>query len=150
MLGYFDDPEATKAVLKNGWFYTGDLGFFDADGFLHVIGRKKNLVITGSGKRIYPEEIEALLNENKFVAESLVRVVPDHSAEGVHVEATIYPDKGALLAAYDGNIKQHASIEVRAAIDELNRILPAFKRIKRFSVSSSPLPRTPSGRLVRG
>ena len=149
MLGYFDDPESTKAVLKNGWFYTGDLGFFDADGFLRVIGRKKNLVITGSGKRIYPEEIEALLNENKFVAESLVRVVPDHSAEGVHVEATIYPDKGALLAVYDGNLKQHASIEVRAAIDELNRILPAFKRIKRFSVSSSPLPRTPSGRLVR-
>ncbi len=147
--GYFDDPEATKAVLKNGWFYTGDLGFFDADGFLRVIGRKKNLVITASGKRIYPEEIESLLNENKFVAESLVRVVPDKSAEGVHVEATVHPNRTALLALQDDNLKQRASIEVRAAIDELNRILPAFKRIKRFSVSSSPLPRTPSGRLVR-
>ena len=116
---------------------------------MRVIGRKKNLVITASGKRIYPEEIESLLNENKFVAESLVRVVPDKSTEGVHVEATVYPNRAALLALQDDNLKQRASIEVRAAIDELNRILPAFKRIKRFSVSSSPLPRTPSGRLVR-
>lgn len=150
MLGYFDDPETTKAVLKNGWFYTGDLGFFDADGFLHVIGRKKNLVITASGKRIYPEEIEMLLNENKLIAEALVRVVPDRSAEGVHVEATVHPDSAAIAALKDDNPKQRAAIEVRAAIDELNRILPPAKRIKRFAVSSSPLPRTPSGRLVRG
>ena len=149
MPGYFDDPDATKAVLRGGWFYTGDLGYFDPDGFLRVIGRKKNLVITASGKRIYPEEIEALLNENKFVAETLVRVVPDRSAEGVHVEATVFPNRVAINATGDDNLKQRAAIEIRAAIDELNRILPPFKKIKRFSVSSSPLPRTPSGRLVR-
>lgn len=149
MLGYFDDPETTAAVLRGGWFYTGDLGFFDPDGFLRVIGRKKNMVITATGKRVYPEEIETLLNENKFVAESLVRVVPDRSAEGVHAEATVFPDKAALAATGDDSSKQRAAVEVRAAIDELNRILPPFKRIKRFTVSSSPLPRTPSGRLVR-
>ena len=149
MLGYFDDAETTKAVLKNGWFYTGDLGFFDPDGFLRVIGRKKNLVITASGKRIYPEEIEALLNENKLIAESLVRIVPDRSAEGVHVEATIHPDRVAVAALRDDNPKQRAAVEIRAAVDELNRILPPTKRIKRFTVSASPLPRTPSGRLVR-
>ncbi len=149
MLGYFDDPEGTAAVLRDGWFYTGDLGFFDPDGFLRVIGRKKNMVITATGKRLYPEEIETLLCENKFVAEALVRVVPDHSAEGVHVETVVFPNKNAIAATGDDTPKQRAAVEIRAAIDQLNRILPPFKKIKRFTVSSSPLPRTPSGRLVR-
>lgn len=150
MLGYFDDPDTTAAVLRGGWFYTGDLGFFDSDGFLRVIGRKKNMVITATGKRLYPEEIEALLNENKFIAESLVRVVPDRSNEGVHVEATIYPDRANVTALGDDSFKQRAAIEIRAAVDQLNQILPPFKKIKRFTLSASPLPRTPSGRLHRG
>lgn len=135
MAGYFDDPEATHAVMRGGWFYTGDLGYFDADGFLHVIGRKKNMVISASGKQIYPEEIEALLNDSPAVREALVRVVPDKGKEGVHVEALICP----LLSA----------LEVRRAVNEINRALPPVKRIKHFTLSATPLPRTPSGRLVR-
>lgn len=149
MLGYFDDPKMTKSVLRGNWFYTGDLGYFDTDGFLHVIGRKKNMVISASGKKIFPEEIEALLNESKFIRESLVRVVPDQSAERVHVEALIVPDSDAVNALEDDSPKQRTNLEIRAAVSEINQLLPPFKRIKRYATSSSALPRTPSGRLQR-
>ena len=72
MLGYYQNEEATNEVLKDGWFYTGDLGYIDEDGFVYVSGRKKNVIITKNGKNIYPEELEGLLNESKYIKESMV------------------------------------------------------------------------------
>jgi len=72
MIGYYENEEATKEVLKDGWFYTGDLGYIDEDGFIYVSGRKKNVIITKNGKNIYPEELETLLNESKYIKESMV------------------------------------------------------------------------------
>ena len=72
MLGYFENPEATNAVLKDGWLYTGDWGSIDEDGFLFVTGRKKELIVTATGKNISPSYLEALLGEDQFIAQSLV------------------------------------------------------------------------------
>lgn len=71
MLGYYNDAAATDAVLRGGWFYTGDLGRFDDEGWLYITGRKKNVIITKNGKNIYPEELEYRLNANGVIDESL-------------------------------------------------------------------------------
>ena len=72
MLGYYENKEETDKVLKDGWFYTGDLGYFDKDGFLFITGRKKNVIVLKNGKNIYPEEIEQVISNLSYVAENMV------------------------------------------------------------------------------
>ncbi len=72
MLGYYDNETATNEVLKDGWFYTGDLGYFDKDGYLFVTGRKKNVIVLKMVKNIYPEELEILIAKLPYVTENLV------------------------------------------------------------------------------
>ena len=84
--GYYHMPEETAATLKDGWLKTGDLGYVDADGYVYLTGRKKNLIITPSGENISPEEIENKIDEARLVQEILVR-----DSEGV-IEAEIFPD----------------------------------------------------------
>ena len=72
MLGYYEDPGETDKVLRDGWFYTGDLGYIDRDGFLFLSGRKKNVIVQKSGKNVFPEEIELLLNRLDYLDESMV------------------------------------------------------------------------------
>lgn len=72
MLGYYGMPKETANVLKNGWFYTGDLGYFDKQGYLYITGRKKDVIVLKNGKNIYPDEIESLINKLEYVSETLV------------------------------------------------------------------------------
>ena len=71
MMGYYDNEEATAEVLKDGWLYTGDLGYLDDEGFLYLTGRKKTVIVTKGGKNIFPEELEAVIAENELVSEVL-------------------------------------------------------------------------------
>ena len=69
MMGYCDDPETTAKVLKNGWLYTGDLGWIEQDKYIHMVGRKDNVIITNGGNNVYPEELEKLLNNISYINE---------------------------------------------------------------------------------
>ena len=149
MLGYFGDPDATSKVLRDGWFYTGDLGYLDADGFLHVIGRKQNTIVNASGKQIFPEEIEALLDSTKYVREALVRAVPDEDGDDIRLEAVLFPDADTIAALNDDNPRRRTVVEMRRAVSEVNEVLPSFKQITAFQISEEPLPKTPSGSLKR-
>lgn len=91
MLGYYKNPKATENVLKDGWFYTGDYGYFDKDGFLHISGRKKNVIIAKNGKNVFPEEIEELLNRIPFVLESVVYAAKTDNGDET-IGATIVPN----------------------------------------------------------
>src|SRR5438093_8915172 len=76
MKGYYNNPEATRETLVDGWLHTGDVGYLDEDGFLYVQGRKKSVVVTPGGKKVYPEEVEAEILESPYILECLVWGMP--------------------------------------------------------------------------
>ena len=117
-------PEETAEALEDGWLKTGDLGYFDEDGFVFLTGRKKNLIITPNGENVSPEEIENKLSDNRIVQEVLVR-----EAEGV-IEAEIFPD---YEYASKKKIKDLQSA-LQEIIDEYNSKAPLYKRIVRLKV----------------
>lgn len=130
MLGYYNDPEATAAVLRDGWFHTGDLARIDEDGYIYLTGRKNNLMILPSGENVSPEELEALLGKIPAVREVLVR----------QKDGRICACISCLPASRD---------QVRAFIHATNRTLPLYKRIAAVEFTDQPLPRNALGKIQR-
>ena len=131
MLGYYKDPEATAEIIdKDGWLHTGDLAREDEDGYYYMVGRKKNLIILGTGENVSPEELERKLNACPEVQECVVREM------GKKI--------GALICC-----AEEKQAEVRAFITGLNRTLPLYQRITAVEFSAEPLPRNAMGKLLR-
>ena len=131
MLGYYKDPEATAEIIdKDGWLHTGDLAREDEDGYYYMVGRKKNLIILGTGENVSPEELERRLNACPEVQECVVKEM------GKKI--------GALICC-----AEEKQAEVRAFITELNRTLPLYQRITAVEFSTEPLPRNAMGKLMR-
>ena len=134
MMGYYKDPEGTAEVIDpEGWLHTGDLARIDERGYIYLTGRKKNVIILGSGENVSPEELEALLDKCPAVTESLVR------EENGKIGALVWCGEG-------GEAKQ---AEVEGYVTELNRTLPLYKRISAVHIAAQPLPRNAAGKLVR-
>ncbi|MFA7502684.1 MAG: AMP-binding protein, partial [Anaerovoracaceae bacterium] len=153
MLGYYEDPVETDKVLKDGWFYTGDLGYIDRDGFLFLSGRKKNVIVQKSGKNVFPEEIELLLNRLDYLNESMVfgwekgddLVV---SAKLVYDEATVLD----LLPQYKGSgglDVERFRAHVQKDIDDINASLPVHKQIRRLILGDEPTVKTTTAKIKR-
>ena len=129
MLGYFNDESATAEAMRGGYFHTGDLGYFDADGFLYVTGRCKNVIVAQNGKNIYPEELEARLNEELFIEESLVLGVANTKG-GTAIKAKIYPCIEKIKELYDRlPTEEEIRAEIAKVIERVNEKLPAYKKI---------------------
>lgn len=127
MLGYYKNEEATaQAIDCNGWLHTGDMAIKDAEGNIFIKGRCKNILLTASGQNIYPEEIEARLNNMPFVNESLVILAGDK------LIALVYPDNEEAFAQGMDKKALEAAIEVNRT--ELNKILPAYSQITRIKL----------------
>ena len=90
MAGYWEDHEATAGAIRDGWFHTGDLGRFDEDGNLYIVGRSKDVIIDANGKNVYPDEIEELYKDSPYIKELSVVGLPDGVAE--HVACAVVPD----------------------------------------------------------
>ena len=150
MLGYYDDPEATGEVLKNGWFYTGDSGFIDKDGFIHITGRKKNVIITGNGKNVYPEEIETLLNRSPYIKESLIFGQGESDGNTV-IAAKIVPNKEKIEE--DIKLKCAPGINQMEIIDKeirrINKDLVSYKHIKSFIIQEEEFIKTTTRKIKR-
>ncbi|MGD9902446.1 MAG: AMP-binding protein [Vicinamibacterales bacterium] len=146
MQGYYNRPDATAEVMRDGWFLTGDLGRIDAAGRLTITGRKKEMIVLASGKNIYPEEVEAHYRASAVIKEICVMGLsrPDEpTTERLH--AVVVPDPEVLKARRITN----AGELLRFEMEGLGATLPAHKRVLGYDVWLEPLPRTTTGKLRR-
>lgn len=151
MLGYYNDAEATDNVFKKGWFYTGDLGYIDNDGFLYITGRCKSVIVTQNGKNIYPEEIEYYLNENPLIAECIVIGVNYENDRETYVNAKILPNIEAFKELLNKEDIEDSDInkEIKKIISDVNKKLPNYKHIKNFKIVKEPLEKTTTQKIKR-
>jgi len=151
MLGYYNDPEATDNVFKKGWFYTGDLGYIDDDGFLYITGRCKSVIVTQNGKNIYPEEIEYYLNENPLISECIVIGVNYENDRETYVNAKILPNFEYFKEYLNKENITDSDInkEIKNVISEVNKKLPNYKHIKNFKIVKEPLEKTTTQKIKR-
>lgn len=147
MLGYYNLPEATAEVLEGGWLRTGDIGYFDADGWLFLTGRAKNVIVTNAGENIYPEEIEDYINRHAYISDSMV-FASGESEDVVAVQ--ILPDKDEIKDEL-GNVPPEDEIEtlIKGVITELNMGLAPFKRIREVYVRKEDFVRTTTRKIKR-
>ncbi len=153
MLGYYKNKKQTEATFSpDGWFKTGDIGFLDKDGFLHIKGRMKNVIISKSGKNVYPEEIEDVLNRSPFVLESMVYGEQDDKQDEI-IAAMLVPDGEAFIAyAEENNVQITSNLIEKIMADEIkltNKQLTGFKHIKKFYVRENEFEKTTTQKIKR-
>lgn len=151
MLGYYENEEETKKVLKNGWFYTGDLGYMDKDGFIYITGREKNMIVLKNGKKIFPEELETLVNRIDLVAESMVFGMPDpQDKNDLKLSVKIVYDKETVKEKY-GNIAQEEikNIIWKKIKEEINTTVPRYKHITNIIITDKELIKTTTKKVKR-
>ena len=152
MLGYYKNDEATRAVLSDGWFHTGDLGRVDADGFLHISGRKKNVIVAANGKNVFPEELEDQVNRIPYVQESVVHATrqPDGNES---IGVIIVPNGEELLKLAERLGVEVTRVWVEQILDReiraLNRHLPGYKQIRQVRVQETEFAKTTTQKIKR-
>ena len=139
MQGYYKRKKETQEVLKDSWFYSGDLGYLDKDGYLFLTGRKKELIVLGSGKNISPYEIETYYAKSPYIKELCVLTIKDK------LMAVIVPDLDYFRKTGDVNIYGM----IKWNVENLSKKHPAYKRIMGFIITKTDLPRTRLGKLKR-
>ena len=138
MLGYFGNEEATAEVFtEDGWFRTGDVGCMDADGYIYITGRKKNIIILSNGKNIFPEEIEEHLYTSPLIGECVV-IGRKNSAGDTRIPAVIYPSDEAVELAL-----------IRDAVNTINRSLPVYKQVRDVELRSEEFEKTTTRKIKR-
>lgn len=147
MLGYYENEEATKEVLQDGWFHTGDLGYFDKDGFLFITGRKKNVIVLKNGKNVFPEEMEVLINNLPYVAESMVFGWPVE--DDVEVSVKIVYNKEYTDREFADYTQAQLKEMIWKDIKEINRSLAKYKYIKNLVMTDQPMIKTSTAKIKR-
>jgi long-chain acyl-CoA synthetase len=153
MLGYYGRPEMTAEVLRDGWFYTGDLGRVLGDGRIKVTGRLKNMIATAAGKKIYPEEVESVLADCPYIMEVVVVGGRDPRGEREEVHAHVFPNRTELelLARATGKTFDDAFVEsvLKREVETRGQQLAPYKRVKRLFIRDEEFPKTTTGKIRR-
>ena len=151
MLGYYNHPEATEKVMKDGWFHTGDLGKIDENGYLYITGRCKSVIVTKNGKNIYPEEVEYYLNDNPLISEALVQGIQEDDNDETYVKAQIYPNLEAISEYLKGSVPTKEEIKkiISDVVSSVNSKLPNYKHIKGFIIRDKEFEKTTTQKVKR-
>ena len=150
MLGYYEMPELTAEVLKDGWFYTGDLGYFDKKGILHITGRNKNMIVLKNGKKVFPEELETLVNRIELVEECMVFGVPDkRDKSDIRIAVKIVYNVEEAKEKYPDSSEDDLYKIIWDKIKELNTTFPKYKHIQKMLLTSEELIKTTTKKVKR-
>ncbi len=150
MLGYYEMPDITNEVLKDGWFYTGDLGYFDLEGRLFITGRNKNLIVLKNGKKVFPEELETLVNRLELVEESMVFGLPDKQDKtDVKLSVKVVYSKEVAKEKYNGKSEEELREIIWNEIKKLNTTFPRYKHIQNLIVTGEELIKTTTKKVKR-
>lgn len=152
MIGYYKNEESTEETFSEGWFKTGDLGRIDKDGFLHISGRQKNVIVSNSGKNVFPEEIEDILNKSPFILESAVYGEENDKHDEiiaaqvvVDAEAFINLSETENVKIDDGLIKKYIDSEIKL----VNKQLAGYKQIKKYYIRENEFEKTTTQKIKR-
>ncbi len=143
MKGYYHKPQETAEVIKDGWFYSGDLGFIDRDGYLYITGRLKEIIVLSSGKNIYPEDVEAHYLKSPYIKEICVFDAYSNGAQSL--QAIVVPNIEYFRKTKEINIQN----KIRWLLEGLSKELPSYKRVMGFKISKDELPKTHLGKIKR-
>jgi long-chain acyl-CoA synthetase len=149
MIGYYENPEETATALRDGWFYTGDMGFIDSDGFIHITGRMKNVIVTKNGKNVYPEEIETLLSRSDYIIESLV--YGKETDDDVLVCAEIVPNKEKIEEDIKNGVLPQQDIHsvITSEVKRINKELVTYKYVRNFVLREQEFEKTTTKKIKR-
>ena len=148
MLGYFENEEETKKAFKNGYFKTGDYGYFDKEEFLYVTGRKKDIIVLRNGKNVYPEEIETLINNIPYVKESLVYQREKNETDTMLCAKIVY-DKETIENILGKKSEKEYKEKIWEEIKNINNNLPTFKHIKKIELTTEEFEKTTTHKIKR-
>ncbi|MFA5362082.1 MAG: AMP-binding protein [Candidatus Omnitrophota bacterium] len=147
MLGYYNREEDTRRAIREGWFFTGDLGYMDQDEYIHITGRKDELIILNNGKKVNPEELEHHYGMSPYVKEVCVFSSQVRESSGItqKLTAIVIPDEDYFRSREVVNMED----KIKWEFDNISHRLPSSKRIQRFLIGKKKLPRTPLGKIMR-
>lgn len=149
MLGYYENEEATKSTIEpDGWLHTGDLGKIDKDGYIYIMGRKKNVIVLKNGKNVFPEEIETLLNKVEGIKESFVYEKTEQDGD-VKVCVKIVYDKELIKELYNIEGEEDIKDFLWQKVKEVNNLMPKYKYIREMIITEEELIKTTTLKVKR-
>ena len=148
MMGYYKNETATNEVLKDGWFSTGDLGYFDEEGYLFITGRKKEVIVLKNGENVYPSDIEFLVNRLPYVQESIL-FPRENSKNELNLGIKIVYDEELIKEQFGEKTEKEYEKLIWEDIKEINNSLAVFKKIKELIITKEPLEKTTTQKIKR-
>ena len=150
MLGYYENEEETNRVIRDRWFYTGDLGYIDKDGFIFLTGRQKDMIVLKNGKKVFPEELETLINRLDLVEECIVYGMPDEKDKNdLKLSVKIVYNKDVVKEKYPNATEEELRKIIWEKIKEINKTFPPYKYIKNMILTDQELIKTTTKKVKR-
>ena len=150
MLGYYENEEATKEVIVDGWFHSGDIGYIDSEGYLFITGRCKNVIVTQNGKNIYPEELELLLGKIPYIKECMVYGKEVEGAKELTLTVKVIPELEKIEEKLDRKPEEEEIHDIIwEEIKNLNRTVTSYKAIKKLEIKKDEFVKTTTMKIKR-